>query len=156
IPLSTDAPIYHWPFATVIMIVVNVAIHFVFPEAAQSGFALELGHGLHPLQWVTHNFLHIGLMHLIGNMIFLWAYGITVAGKLGWLRYTALYLAIVTLLGALVQTLCLGMSPLEGPEGEIIYQRALGASAVIFGLLATCMVWAPKNDLNCIVFITFF
>src|SRR5205085_9414273 len=27
----------------------------------------------------------------------------------------------------------------------------VGASAVIFGLLAICLVWAPKNDLQCFV-----
>jgi hypothetical protein len=27
--------------------------------------------------------------------------------------------------------------------------HAAGASAVIFGLLAACMIWAPRNELNC-------
>jgi hypothetical protein len=28
--------------------------------------------------------------------------------------------------------------------------HAAGASAIIYGLLAVCMVWAPRNELNCI------
>ncbi len=28
--------------------------------------------------------------------------------------------------------------------------HAAGASAVVYGLLAVCMVWAPRNELNCI------
>jgi hypothetical protein len=28
-------------------------------------------------------------------------------------------------------------------------EHAAGASAIIFGLLAICMVWAPRNELNC-------
>jgi tetratricopeptide (TPR) repeat protein len=28
----------------------------------------------------------------------------------------------------------------------------LGASAIMFGLLAICMVWAPKNEVTCVVF----
>jgi hypothetical protein len=28
----------------------------------------------------------------------------------------------------------------------------LGASGVIYGLLALCLVWAPRNDLNCLAF----
>jgi hypothetical protein len=75
-------------------------------------------------------------------MLFLWAFGIVVEGKLGASRYLATYLAIGTLHGALVQLLLL-RSGLEG--------NAAGASAVVFGLLAICMVWAPRNELNCVV-----
>ena len=99
-------------------------------------YALTLGDGLHPVQWLTHNFLHYGILHLAGNMLFLWAFGIVVEGKLGALKYLATYLAIGTLHGALVQSLLL-RSGLEG--------NAAGASAVVFGLLAICMVWAPER-----------
>jgi membrane associated rhomboid family serine protease len=141
IPIGTDAPIYHWPIATVGMIVVNSALYLLFPAAYETSWALELGSGIHPVQWVTHNFLHIGLMHLVGNMIFLWAFGIIVEGKLGALAFLAVYLAVGTCHGAFVQLLSL-----RGAETS-----AVGASAVIFGLLAMCMVWAPKNDLTCFV-----
>lgn len=159
IPMGTDAPIYHWPRATVALIVLNVACFFavppriaevsfdedgtevVSPETPFQRYALSLGDGLHPVQWVTHNFLHLGIGHLVGNMIFLWAFGIVVEGKLGMFRYLALYLAIGTLHGALTQTLFL-RSGLDGVP-------AAGASAVIFGLLAICMVWAPRNEVQC-------
>src|SRR4029077_5269916 len=108
-------------------------------------YALAIGDGgLHPIQWVTHNFLHYGFLHLAGNMLFLWAFGIVVEGKLGAVKYLLAYLAIGTLHGALVQTLLM-RSGLDG--------HAAGASAVIYGLLAVCMVWAPRNELNCIVVI---
>ncbi len=154
IPMGTDAPIYHWPRATVAMIVLNVVCFFAVPPPSLRSwisdapseatsfdqFALTLGNGLHPVQWVTHNFLHIGIGHLIGNMIFLWAFGIVVEGKLGMARFLAVYLLIGTLHGALTQTLLL-------PSG--LDTRAVGASAIIFGLLAICMVWAPHNEVNC-------
>jgi membrane associated rhomboid family serine protease len=108
-------------------------------------YALTLGDGLHPAQWLTHNFLHYGILHLAGNLLFLWAFGIVVEGKLGAWKYLATYLAIGTLHGALVQALLL-RSGLEG--------NAAGASAVVFGLLAICMVWAPRNELNCVVILT--
>jgi membrane associated rhomboid family serine protease len=103
-------------------------------------YALALGDGLHPVQWVTHNFLHYGVVHLAGNLLFLWAFGIVVEGKLGALKYLLTYLAIGTLHGALVQTLML-RSSLDG--------HAAGASAIVYGLLAVCMIWAPRNELNC-------
>ncbi len=161
IPTGTDAPIYHWPYATIGLIVVNVALLFAVPPQSSvpeldenddvienvqdvtnfERYALALGDGrLHPLQWVTHNFLHYGLGHLLGNMLFLWAFGIVVEGKLGVVKYLLLYLAIGTLHGAFVQTLLMrsGMGT-----------HAAGASAVVYGLLAVCMIWAPRNELNC-------
>jgi membrane associated rhomboid family serine protease len=161
IPTGTDAPIYHWPYATVGLIIVNIALLFLVPPESSSPvldendevvenvqeipnferYALAIGDGrLHPIQWVTHNFLHFNIIHLAGNMLFLWAFGIVVEGKLGALKYLLLYLAIGTLHGALVQTI-LVRSGLD--------QHAAGASAVIYGLLATCMIWAPRNELNC-------
>jgi membrane associated rhomboid family serine protease len=161
IPTGTDAPIYHWPYATVALIVLNVALLFIVPpdsgaprldendeviqeETGVSTFnryALAIGDGrLHPVQWVTHNFLHYGFGHLLGNMVFLWAFGIVVEGKLGALKYLLAYLAIGTLHGAAVQTLMM-RSGLDA--------HAAGASAVVYGLLAVCMIWAPRNELNC-------
>src|SRR4051812_8846087 len=125
IPTGTDAPIYHWPYVTVALIVLNVALLFAVPPTPTvilldedevveevegpstfDRYALALGDGrLHPVQWVTHNFLHYGLGHLLGNMLFLWAFGIVVEGKLGPVKYLLAYLAIGTLHGALVQTL---------------------------------------------------
>jgi membrane associated rhomboid family serine protease len=166
IPTGTDAPIYHWPYATVGLIVLNVVLMFLVPPVASepkfdengeivSGaddrspferFALTIGDGkLHPLQWVTHNFLHFGFLHLAGNMLFLWAFGIVVEGKLGVLKYLAAYLAIGTLHGAFVQALTI-RSGLDQP--------AAGASAVIYGLLAVCMIWAPRNELYTTVILT--
>jgi membrane associated rhomboid family serine protease len=165
IPTGTDAPIYHWPFATVGLIVVNVALLFLVPPVAGvvrfdendeviedaetvsnfERYALSIGDGrLHPVQWVTHNFLHYGFLHLAGNMLFLWAFGIVVEGKLGALKFLLAYLAIGTLHGALVQTL-LRNSGLDN--------HAAGASAIVYGLLAVCMIWAPRNELNCTVII---
>ena len=161
IPMGTDAPIYHWPFATVGLMVLNLALLIVVPPPAgptivrdEDGnvsiveppagnfekYALTLGNGLHPLQWVTHNFLHTGWFHLIGNLIFLWAFGVVVEGKLGPFLYLLVYLAIGTLHGAFTQTILL-RSGLHG--------NAVGASAIIFGLLAICMVWAPRNEVHC-------
>jgi membrane associated rhomboid family serine protease len=143
IPFSTDAPIYHFPRATLGMIALNVAVQaawaFTLPEAAEP-YALILGSGLHPVQWLTHNFLHADIFHLFFNMIFLWSYGIIVEGKIGWWAFLVCYLVIGTLHGAVIQIAFLGAA-------EPAY--VVGASAAIFGLMAICMLWAPKNDLNC-------
>lgn len=143
IPFSTDAPIYHFPRATLGIIAANVAIHVAWSlsdPAAAEPYAMILGAGLHPVQWLSHNFLHADFLHLLFNMIFLWAYGIIVEGKIGWFPFLLLYLAIGTTHGAAVQAAYLGASK----EGYV-----LGASAIVFGLMAICMVWAPVNEISC-------
>jgi len=73
IPTGTDAPIYHWPYATVALIVLNVALLFAVPPLAGTvrldendkviedvetvsnfeRYSRAVGDGrLHPVQWV--------------------------------------------------------------------------------------------------------
>src|SRR5437867_9548243 len=98
IPINTDAPIYHWPWMTLVLIAANCGVFFLTGHGADEegceGWLLRFGHGLHPVEWVANNFLHFGWLHLIGNMIFLWGYGIVVEGKLGWWRHLLVYLLI--------------------------------------------------------------
>ncbi len=58
-------------------------------------------------------------MHLVGNMFFLWGFGLVVEGKLGWWRFLLLYLTIGAIYSVIIQTSMLGAT-----EGG-----ALGASA---------------------------
>src|SRR5438067_9458478 len=147
IPYNTDAPIYHWPFATLGTIIVNVLV-FLFlaaqPESQQEWLAehFMLVYGQwNPLQWITSNYVHGGLMHLIGNMAVLWGIGIVVEGKIGWWRFLLLYNLIGVFQCGVEQTLML-----FAHEGG-----SFGASAIIYGLIAIALVWAPRNELNCVL-----
>lgn len=221
IPLGTDAPIYHYPFATIVLIVANVVVFaatgvVMDPEAIEP-WALSHGQGLHPVEWVTSNFVHGGFGHLIGNMIFLWGFGLVVEGKLGWWKYLLVYLGIGVTQCALEQTFMLGYdgkaayqefleelgedfpeNPVEeepldpeeeklaealrdrgldeeqvdeamekfifvgnvasdDPEEVAIYRPSIsfGASSILYGLLAICLVWAPKNEVTILVIILY-
>ena len=198
-PFNTDAPIYHFPYATIGLIVVNVVMYFgtatiaandtgsidvmaALREWAEDYEAVEgrkpsmaevretkatldamneekhgsiwtLGFSpkiawltlsydtINPLQWFTHNFMHADIMHLLGNMVFLWGFGIVVEGKLGVPKFLGLYFVACLLQGALVQ---LPMFLLSDRPGV-----ALGASGAIYALMAVCVLWAPKNELSC-------
>ena len=144
-PYGTDAPIYYWPYTTVAMIVVNVLV-FVL-EMANPGLtdalALETGGGLHPLQWLTTNFDHLDFLHIAGNMIFLWSFGLIVEGKLGWRKTLIVYLGSGIVYGALVQLLML--------FGSV--QHVLGASAIVYSFMAMSLIWAPENSLQCVLFV---
>lgn len=149
VPYSTDTPIYHRPIGTIGLIVVNVVAFaatsewFVYarlddPAVAQWMLVFDQ---INPLQWLTNNFMHMNLFHLVGNMFFLWAYGLIVEGKIGWWRFLLIYLGIGVAEGALVQT---GMYFFGGAEGG-----ALGASGAIFGLLGIACLWAPESAMEC-------
>ena len=78
IPINTDAPLYHFPYATIGLIVVNticfVATGCATNERLLEPWLLQYGEGLNPLEWIPAAFAHGGFMHLIGNMFFLWGF----------------------------------------------------------------------------------
>ena len=146
-PYNTDAPIYYWPIVTVSMIVVNIVVfawEIANPEIVEI-YALAIGDGLHPIQWLTNNFLHAGFLHLFGNMLALWAFGLVVEGKLGPWKTLVVYLGIGTLEGFIVQLLMLGH--------EATF--CLGASTIVFGVMAISLIWAPENKMDCILILWF-
>jgi membrane associated rhomboid family serine protease len=148
IPYNTDAPIYHFPFVTIGLIVVNAAVLVACAQANPHDveqWMLQFGRGLHPVQWISNNFMHGGIMHLVGNMFFLWGFGLVVEGKLGWWRFLLLYLTIGAIYSVIIQTSMLGAT-----EGG-----ALGASGAIFGLMVISLIWAPKNEMSCFLWILF-
>jgi membrane associated rhomboid family serine protease len=145
IPWASDAPLYHRPIGTIVLIALSVALFVLFPARDYESWTLVLGGDIHPLQWLTNLFMHAGWGHLIGNMIFLWTFGIIVEGKLGWWAFTLVYLG----LGAIESA---GMQLLVHSEEPIFM---VGASAIILGLLAMCLVWAPRNDVLCIAWFRF-
>jgi len=144
IPYNTDAPLYHLPISTVGLIAVNTLVFIASAQAETQDVApwiLQFGEGLHPLQWISNNFMHADFMHLLGNMFFLWGFGLVVEGKLGWWRFLLLYLSIGVIHGFVIQVAMLGSSG----------GGALGASGVIFGLMAIALIWAPKNEMSCFI-----
>ncbi|HIE99643.1 MAG TPA: rhomboid family intramembrane serine protease [Planctomycetes bacterium] len=140
IPIGTDAPLYHYPIATVGLIVANVicfvAIGFGAEETLDP-WVLHFG-VINPIEWLSTMFAHAGFFHLIGNMFFLWGFGLVVEGKLGWRRMLTLYLAIGIAQAALIQFIMLPWN-----RGG-----AVGASSAIMGLMGVSLVWAPKNELK--------
>jgi membrane associated rhomboid family serine protease len=80
----------------------------------------------------TSMFLHGGLMHLIGNMWFLWLFGDNIEDRLGRVRYLALYL---------LSGLAAGVSQVYANWGE--YIPMIGASGAVAGVLGAYMVTYP-------------
>ena len=87
-------------------------------------------------------FLHAGLGHLLGNMLFLWIYGDNVEHRLGHARYLAVYL-----LSGVAATL--GFSLLAGSSMTPL----IGASGAISGVLGLYFIFFPRNKVKVFVFL---
>jgi membrane associated rhomboid family serine protease len=79
-------------------------------------------------------FLHAGLLHLAGNMLFLWIYGDNVERRLGAARYLLVYLG-----SGIAATL----AHWAGAPGSLL--PVVGASGAISGVLGCYFVWFPRN-----------
>ena len=145
IPYGTDAPIYRLPIMTVVMIVINIAAFALFTGEQIEPYMLEMGNGLHPIQWLTANFLHADFFHLLFNMLFLWVFGPVIEGRMGAFKMLAIYLGMALMFGTLFQIVTLGL------DGS-----ALGASGVVFGLAAMSFIWAPDSKVHGLLIFWFF
>jgi membrane associated rhomboid family serine protease len=92
----------------------------------------------------TAMFTHAGLLHLGGNMLFLWIFGNNVEDSMGPVRFLAFYL-----LGGLAAT---GLQLIAGPNSAT---PNLGASGAIAGVLGGYIVMYPRARVVTVVFIIF-
>jgi membrane associated rhomboid family serine protease len=99
---------------------------------ALAGRHYSLDQALLPL--FTCMFLHGGLLHIIGNMWFLWIFGANVEDRLGPFAYLFLYL--VTGIGS-------GISQLLFSWGSHV--PSIGASGAISGILGANIVFFPGS-----------
>jgi len=104
--------------------------------------------GAEPPTWetaLTSMFLHGGILHIAGNMLFLAIFGPNVEDSMGSLRFLAFYLA-----GGLV---ALGAEVLVGP-GSVV--PTLGASGAVAAVLGAYILLFPRARILTVVFIIFF
>ncbi|MHB8707783.1 MAG: rhomboid family intramembrane serine protease [Desulfuromonadales bacterium] len=94
------------------------------------------------LTLVTAMFLHGGLLHLAGNMLFLYIFGDNVEYRLGSLRYLFAYLG-----AGVAATLFFALFV---PDSQV---PLIGASGAISGVLGFYFVWFPRNQVKVFVFL---
>jgi len=95
-----------------------------------------------PVSLFTSLFLHGGVLHLAGNMLFLWIFGDNVEYRLGAARYLALYLG-----GGVVATLFFALFV---PHSQV---PLIGASGAISAVLGCYFLWFPRNRVRCFLFL---
>ncbi|HEX9437555.1 MAG TPA: rhomboid family intramembrane serine protease [Candidatus Limnocylindria bacterium] len=91
------------------------------------------------LPLLTHQFLHAGWLHVIGNLLYLWIFGGTVEDRLGSPRFLLFYLAA----GA------------AAALGQAIVAPApmVGASGAIAGVLGAYLVISPGARIRTLLFL---
>ena len=95
---------------------------------------------------LTSLFLHGGLGHLLGNMLYLWIFGDNVENALGHARYLAFYLicGVAASLAHVLTTYLVGANP---------NVPSLGASGAISGVLAAYLRLFPAKRVRVLVFV---
>ena len=94
---------------------------------------------------ITSMFLHGGLLHLLGNMLYLWIFGKGVESALGPMRFLALYV-LCGAAAALTQAL-------TDPAAEV---PMIGASGAIAGILGAYLVLQPRSNVVVLLWIIIF
>jgi len=152
-PFHDEIPTRHFPLLTIALIGSNIFVffwEFSYPGQIASLFT---NYGLVPSHFVeapiqtypnvfSAMFLHAGLMHLAGNMLFLWIFGNNIEDVLGKIRFITFYL-----LCGVIAALCHVFMD-TGSEIPMV-----GASGAISGVLGAYLVLFPKAKVKTLVFL---
>jgi rhomboid family protein len=155
LPLRDNVPTRRFPVVTLSLIVANVAFYVLVQHGgltAPQGPIDDLA--FHPCEvndscavtgadWpltaLTSMFMHGGLVHLGGNMLFLWIFGNNVEDALGPVRFLAFYLLGGLAATALQTTVTLATASETGAQIP-----NLGASGAVSAVLGAYFVLLPN------------
>jgi membrane associated rhomboid family serine protease len=138
IPLRDVIPSRTTPFVTVTLIAINT-LAFLYELSLGDlldRFIFEFGLVPASFSWLavlTSMFLHGGLLHFGGNMLYLWIFGDNVEDRMGHGRFLVFYL-LCGATAALAQTVF-------DPDSFV---PMVGASGAIAGVMGAYFVWFPN------------
>ena len=164
IPLKDNIPKETFPLVTILIILINIAV-FMYqlslePEARQElimragATPHEISHGEdrppllgYPVQLtlLSSIFLHGGLLHILGNMLYLWIFGRNVEDRVGHLGFVFFYL----ICGVIASIVHIGIRP----ESTI---PMVGASGAISGVLGAYLILSPGARILTLITFGFF
>lgn len=160
IPFKDDNPVGTFPFVTVSVIILNVII-FLYEMLYPGGMdVLALDYGAVPRYLLTGGgpqpvsalatvftsmFMHAGLLHIGGNMLYFWIFGNNIEDVLGHFRFLIFYLA-AGLVAAYANALAApgSLTPM------------IGASGAISGVLGAYLLLFPRARVSTLIFLGIF
>ena len=147
IPLRDHNPSQNTPFVTYLLLFLNIGIFlymFLLPGESLDAFILqhaliprEISNGQDLITLLTAMFLHGGIGHIVGNMIFLHIFGDNLEDALGHIKFLLFYLVC----GLAASALQIFTDP-----GSTIPN--LGASGAIAGLMGGYLVLFPNHKVD--------
>jgi membrane associated rhomboid family serine protease len=170
-PLKDNIPTDRFPVVTVALIAINVLVYLFLQDAflglPQNGLAGDWPtptYGAIPCEftdaqpcrttpggpstWVTvftSMFMHGSILHIAGNMLFLWIFGNNVEDSMGPVRFVAFYV-----LGGIA---AFAAQTLIGTGSEV---PTIGASGAVSAVLGGYILLYPHARVLTVVFIIFF
>jgi len=146
IPIGTDVRVHKAPLGNWLLIGLNVLIYLLTSGAGEAWagrthFTLNAAiPGLS--QYITYQFLHADIGHLLGNMLFLWIFGHAVCARMGSAAYILFYLAGGVFAGVVFTSY--NSNPL------------LGASGAIAAVTTAFLVLFPRVHVTMLLWIFFY
>jgi membrane associated rhomboid family serine protease len=149
IPIRDSNPTRSFPFITVLFIVINVLVYlYEYTLGENGGRVFIASYALVPerlfhanmvapgpvpagMTIVTSMFLHGGVFHIAGNMLYLWIFGNNIEDAMGRMRFIVFYLlcgAVAALAHAVLNTR--STVPMIGASGAI--SGVLGAYLLLY------------------------
>ncbi len=140
-----------WPVVTVGLIAANAWVFWLELEYGQRFVYLHsvipariaAGHGWGTI--LTAMFLHAGWLHIIGNMVFFWAFGPAMEEAMGRFRFLAFYL-VGGVAAMTAQVLAMPASRVPN----------LGASGAIAAVMGAFIVTYPRDRIKTAIFFLLF
>ncbi|MFO0972477.1 MAG: rhomboid family intramembrane serine protease [Phycisphaerae bacterium] len=146
IPIRTDTQVRRIPYVNYGLIAACVLIHALVAMGGDGAASWRRPLMLWPLeprlmQFLSYQFLHGDVMHLAGNMLFLWVFGNAVNARMGHFVYALFYLA-----GGVLAGVGFVLSGGDNP--------CLGASGAIAAVTTAYLVLFPRSEIT--IFYWFF
>ena len=156
VPLRDENPTFSTPYVTYAIIAINILVfvneisltkpelnqffqlYAVVPKELTASFQGIAVHQQFPeiLTLITSQFLHGSLLHIAGNMLYLWIFGNNIEEKLGHTKYLIFYLTC----GALAALAQWYFSPFSSIP-------SLGASGAIAGVMGAYILRFPHAQI---------
>ena len=160
-PIKDNVPTRSFPIVTALLIAINVAVFFLYQVPDMGHAVNQLAY--HPCElerscpvvgedWevtaLTSMFMHGDLLHIAGNMLFLWIFGNNVEDALGRVRFLLFYL-----LGGFAATgLQTFITLAYGSQADAEIPN-LGASGAVSAVLGAYLVLLPRARVVTLIFL---
>lgn len=156
-PIRDHNPSGRTPYVTYTLLVINVIIFAAFNLSLGEGRELNqffyswgmvpahISNGQDYYTLVTSQFLHGGIMHIGGNMLFLWIFGDNMEDEMGHFGFLLFYLAS-GVAAALAQWIV-------EPSSTVV---TIGASGAIAGVMGGYLLLFPKAKVDILLILIVF